>query len=72
MCKTKCPHCKYEFNDEEIWHGANDCDFPLRGDGDTDYFICPSCSETLYVTVNHDISWKFTNDDGNELDVETK
>jgi competence CoiA-like predicted nuclease len=69
MCNPKCPHCEHEFDDDQIWHQANRCNFPTERDGDTEDFNCPSCGNELHVQLELSPSWHFLDEDGEELEV---
>ncbi|QKS24770.1 hypothetical protein FX987_02552 [Vreelandella titanicae] len=62
-----CPHCKYPFDADEIWHRQNQCKFPTEDDGDEGQFDCPGCFITLHVRLELTPSWTFTDSDGEEV-----
>lgn len=68
MSNPKCPHCEYEFTDDDIWHSDK---FPTERDGDTNEFKCPGCRDWLYVTLeitpSWSLSWSFQDEDGKDL-----
>ena len=45
----KCPHCKYEFNDDDIWSGNLD-----TNDGCYSETDCPRCNEKLYIVCEYE------------------
>ena len=53
-----CPHCQHEFDDEQLWHGGSNCDFPLNAD-ETNSFCCPNCEKVLEVTYAPMPHWEF-------------
>lgn len=67
MAMPTCPHCKHEFDADEIWHRAGGCNFPTERDGDEEDFECPSCTALLYVRLDLLPEWAFINSDGDEL-----
>lgn len=67
MAMPECPHCKHEFDAEEIWHRGSGCNFPTETDGDEEEFDCPSCSTRLYVQLCLSPEWLFTDSDGDYL-----
>lgn len=65
--KPNCPHCDHQFDDDQVWHGSNNCEFPTERDGDTGEFDCPNCGEPLYVRVDFSPAWYFTDENGIEI-----
>ena len=67
MSEPKCPHCGYEFDAEDIWHtgGTN---FPVSEDGEEKQTRCWSCDEPLLIVLNLEHSWKFIDEDGEEIE----
>ena len=63
----QCPHCKFSFRDEHLWHDFDGCTFPTEKDGDDSEFDCPSCGKTLFVTLETTPRWWFTDEDGNDI-----
>ena len=68
MDYPKCPHCKYEFDAEDIWHTGS-TDFPTETDGEETDTKCSSCGERLIITLDLSPSWRFLSNDGEELDT---
>jgi hypothetical protein len=66
MSKVNCPHCKYEFSDEDIWHTGS-TDFPSETDGDTTNTNCLSCKNPLTIELSLSPEWKFLGEDGDEI-----
>jgi hypothetical protein len=66
MSFPKCPHCKYEFDDEDIWYSGS-TDFPTQNDGDETDTKCQGCGEELRIRLNLAPSWDFLDEDGEEL-----
>lgn len=62
----KCPHCKHQFNDEEIW-GEGLTEFPTENDGDETDTKCLSCGEALRISIFLTPSWEFLDEDGDEI-----
>ncbi len=62
-----CPHCAYLFDADEIWHRGSGCEFPTESDGDEGDFECPSCLADLRVVLEMTPSWKFVDEDGEEV-----
>ena len=68
MKYPKCPHCKHEFNDEEIWHTGSTV-FPTLNDGDSTETFCLSCKERLRIVLVLEPSWAFIDQDGKDITV---
>ena len=66
MSLATCPHCKYEFDSEDIWHTGS-TDFPTMDDGDTSDTHCLSCKEPLRIELSLEPSWKFLDEDNEEI-----
>ena len=66
MSSPKCPHCKYEFDFEDIWHTGS-TDFPTQSDGDETDTTCSNCKEPLKIRLNLSPSWDFLDEDGEDL-----
>ncbi len=69
MIFPKCPHCNYEFNDENIWHTGS-TDFPKGNDGDVTDTACLNCKKPLKIALNLEPSWTFLDEDDNEIEIE--
>lgn len=70
MSLATCPHCKYEFDSEDIWHSAGvtgTTDFPTESDGDTNDTQCLNCKEPLRIELSLDPHWKFLDKDNEEI-----
>ena len=61
-----CPHCKYEFDAEDIYHTGS-TEFPTENDSDETYTKCSSCGEKLLIVLSLTPEWTFTDEDGEEL-----
>ena len=66
MAYPKCPHCKHEFDSEEIWHTGSTV-FPTHDDGDFTETFCLSCKEPLRIMLSLEPSWTFLDEDDNEI-----
>lgn len=66
MSLAKCPHCKYEFDAEDIWHTGS-TNFPTDDDGDETETECLSCNKPLRIELSLQPSWKFLDEDGDEI-----
>ena len=66
MSKVNCPHCKYEFDDEDIWHTGS-TNFPTEIDEDTTQTKCLSCKKPLTIELSLSPEWKFLDEDGEEI-----
>ena len=66
MNYPKCPHCKYEFDADDIWLDSK-IDFPTESDGDTNDTHCPSCKEPLRVMLELTPSWTFLDENDDEI-----
>ena len=66
MSFPKCPHCDYEFDAEDIWY-AGSTDFPSENDGDESETHCLSCNHPLRIVLDLEPSWRFLDEDGEEL-----
>ena len=65
-----CPHCQYEFDDDETWHShCLDSGEVYDGDGDISELKCPNldCGKSFHVQCVHDISWTACEEYGDEL-----
>ena len=56
--QPSCPHCSYEFEDDELWHDGGGCKFPKNKD-QTEEFECPRCGAKLLVTYDPMPHWNF-------------
>lgn len=63
MAFVECPHCEYPFSDDEIWHEDK---FP-SADGEWKELECPFCDKELYVRLDMEPNFVFTDRDGHEL-----
>ena len=61
-----CPHCEYEFDDDETWHSGGDV---CSGDVDTSELVCHNldCKKTFHVICRHDIKWTACDEDGQDI-----
>ena len=66
MALATCPHCKYEFNEEDVWHTGS-TDFPTENDGDTKDTHCSNCKKPLKIQLSLDPYWKFLDEDDEEI-----
>lgn len=60
-----CPHCKYEFDDEETWHSQySESGEVYSGDGDESELVCPNldCCKSFKVVCIHEITWEAADD----------
>ena len=65
-----CPHCNYEFDEEETWYGTGlKCEAPEHGDGDISELTCPNsdCEKKFHVACYHDVKFKACDEDGQDL-----
>ena len=62
----KCPHCGHQFDAEEIWHTGS-TDFPTQTDGEESQTHCLSCKSPLKVVLSLEPSWKFVDEDAEEI-----
>jgi hypothetical protein len=62
----KCPHCKYEFSDEDIWHSGSTI-FPMIDDGAESDTKCSNCNEPLKIVLNLRPSWSFVDEFYDEI-----
>ena len=53
-----CPFCEHQFDDEQVWHGGDDCKFPTDYQA-TDTFDCPNCGKHLEATYDPVPHWDF-------------
>lgn len=70
MNNPTCPHCSYEFDDEETWHSTFlDIGEVYSGCGDMSELTCPNedCKSNFNVICVHDIRWKAVDEDGDDL-----
>ena len=66
MAYPKCPHCKYEFDADDIWH-AGRTEFPTENDGDTTETLCLSCKKPLTIILSLSPEWGFLDGDGEDI-----
>ena len=66
MSYPKCPHCDYEFDEEDIWHTGS-TDFPTIDDGDETETSCSGCGKALRIILDLEPSWRFLDGDGDYL-----
>lgn len=52
-----CPHCGYEYDDDDIWSIWSD--MPWGNDGDESIVECPKCKEKSGCRVIYSPSWEF-------------
>jgi hypothetical protein len=67
-----CPHCKYEFDEEETWYSQSSKSGEVHtGDGDMSELKCPNldCKKAFYTNCVHDIKFVACDEDGQELIV---
>jgi hypothetical protein len=69
MSNPTCPHCSYEFDDEETWcvsHGDSDV---YTGDGDISELTCHNddCKKQFHIVCVHDIRFAACDENGNDL-----
>ncbi len=70
MSLPECPHCKYQFDSDDIWTCAGvvgTTDFPTETDGDTNDTHCLSCNEPLRIELCFEPNWKFLDKDNEEI-----
>ncbi len=70
MSNPTCPHCGYEFDDDETWYTSSQVDFVVHsGDGDLSEVKCHNldCQKVFNLMCVHDIRWKNVDEDGEEL-----
>ncbi len=55
----KCPHCGYEFDEEEVWHSDHN-NYVHTGDGDDSELKCPNtdCGKKFEVACIHEIKFE--------------
>lgn len=58
----KCPHCGYEFDDDDVWYGDQDVE---TGDCDTSELKCLNldCGKGFRVVCVHLIRFEAADDD---------
>jgi hypothetical protein len=66
MVYPECPHCGYEFDAEDIWHTGS-TNFPTENDGDETETKCSVCNEKLRIVLDLSPSWRFVDEDGEEI-----
>ncbi len=72
MALPKCPHCKYEFDDKEVWPlmGEMRCtNFPNEDSGETNDTHCLNCKATLRIEFILEPSWRFLDENNEELEI---
>lgn len=62
--KPKCPHCDYEFTDDETFYSEQDVSFI---DGDMTDLNCPGCGEEFHVLCIHHYEFQNVDEDGDDL-----
>ena len=70
MNNPTCPHCGYEFDDDETWHTSHQSEYEVyNGDGDQSTVKCHNldCQKVFHLMCVHDIRWKPVDEDGNDL-----
>lgn len=67
MKYPECTHCKYEFDNEEMWYGPTKGDRVSVGDCDQSELVCPSCDKTFHVRCGHSYTFVNVDEDGEEL-----
>ena len=57
--RPKCPHCNYEFDDEETWNSSYSKESQVHtGDFEDSEVKCHSCEEIFKVTCEHIFTFK--------------
>lgn len=62
-----CPHCGYEFDDDETWYGDSTVGAISHGDGDiSDELTCPNldCLKKFYLMCTHIMHYEHCDEDG--------
>lgn len=64
-----CPYCKYEFDEEETYHGEYDAGKVHLGDGDESELTCPSddCKKKFTVICGHVFNFTSYDENGTEI-----
>ena len=66
MSNPKCPHCKYEFDSEEIYMTGSTI-FPTENDGDETETKCHNCDKELRIELDLQPQWNFLDEDGDVI-----
>lgn len=66
MSQPQCPHCKYEFTDDDIYHTGT-TEFPTLEDGQTFETHCSNCDKELSIQLDLAPSWIFLDKEGIEI-----
>ena len=63
----RCPHCGYNFDDEETWYPSDTVGRTHVGDGDESELVCPTCNKKFIVTCIHELIFESEKmEDGDE------
>ena len=65
MTNPTCPHCSYEFDDEETWYVSNGDKDVYTGDGDVSDLLCHNddCKKVFYIICEHEVKFKSCEED---------
>lgn len=66
MIYPKCPHCKYQFDEEDIWHTGS-TDFPTSSDGEESETACSNCRKELIIRLRLEPEWDFLDSHGEDI-----
>lgn len=66
MPNPTCPHCNYEFDDDETWHSSHRNEVHA-GDSEISDLTCHACGNKFHVVCVHDINWVPCDADGDLL-----
>lgn len=66
--RPTCPHCGYEFDDEEIWYEGTGI-YVNMGDCEDTELICPNddCKKKFNVRCIHEITFIQIDENGDEI-----
>ncbi len=66
-----CPHCDYQFDQDETWHSQHNgkTGEVLTDDGDVSELTCPNkgCNKPFFVRCAHDIHFVACDEEGDNL-----
>lgn len=66
-----CPHCRYTFDTDDIWH-VQATEFPTERDGDQVETECLHCKAPLCIELTLTPSWAFLDEDGDEIEPDNR
>lgn len=65
MSNPTCPHCNYEFDDDDTWHSSHTNEVNA-GDSEVSDLTCHACGNEFHVVCEHEIKWHQCDADGNQ------